>query len=287
MVDKHNKDTLCERIKELHCLLNITKCFTLKDLALESLLKKVIAYIIPAWQFPERMNARIVYKKYDFKSANYINPTYKIVRDLTLNGSRVGFLEVGYAEFDKKNWDQIFYPEEESLLEAVGELVESMIEKKNAEIAVKKTTDKLLEQKTELRKKNIALKEILSQLELEKKEMQDDILLNVKTLVLPALHIIKNKNLQDKKWSAYYQVIEQNLNDLTSSLVKNAGNKKIKLSPREIEIGNLIKNGVHNKEISEMLNISVLTVERHRYNIRKKLDLTKSKVNLQSFLQQF
>lgn len=45
------------------------------------------------------------------------------------------------------------------------------------------------------------------------------------------------------------------------------------LSHREIEIIRLIKNGFSSKEIAEKLNISVKTVEVHRYNILKKLNL--------------
>ena len=45
------------------------------------------------------------------------------------------------------------------------------------------------------------------------------------------------------------------------------------LSQREIEIINFIKKGDSSKEIADSLNISVKTVEVHRYNILKKLNL--------------
>jgi DNA-binding NarL/FixJ family response regulator len=45
------------------------------------------------------------------------------------------------------------------------------------------------------------------------------------------------------------------------------------LSQREIEIINFIKKGFSSKEIAESLEISVKTVEVHRYNILKKLNL--------------
>src|SRR5690242_12021416 len=45
------------------------------------------------------------------------------------------------------------------------------------------------------------------------------------------------------------------------------------LSQREIEIIAYIKKGFSSKEIAEALNISVKTVEVHRYNILKKLNL--------------
>jgi DNA-binding NarL/FixJ family response regulator len=48
------------------------------------------------------------------------------------------------------------------------------------------------------------------------------------------------------------------------------------LSQREIEIINYIKKGFSSKEIAESLDISVKTVEVHRYNILKKLNLKNS-----------
>lgn len=286
MENKKEEVSLYERIKELNCLLNISKCFTLREISLDSLFEKIIRYLIPAWQFPGKTVARIVYKKIDVKSVSYIEPSVRITQDICVNGSVAGFIEVGYINYKKKTAEEIFFPEEVKLLEAVGELVESMIEIKNSETAIKKSAEKLHEQKQELSKKNIALKEILSTLELEKKELKDSILINIETLVLPALHKLRNPHLDGSARSNYISVIEQNLKNLTSSLVKDLGEKKGRLSPREIEISNLIKNGLHNKEIAAMLSISVLTVERHRFNIRKKFDLTKRKANLQSFLQQ-
>jgi two-component system invasion response regulator UvrY len=48
------------------------------------------------------------------------------------------------------------------------------------------------------------------------------------------------------------------------------------LSRREIEIIGFIKKGFSSKEIAEALNISVKTVEVHRYNTLKKLNLKNS-----------
>ncbi|MBL7741960.1 MAG: response regulator transcription factor [Chitinophagaceae bacterium] len=48
------------------------------------------------------------------------------------------------------------------------------------------------------------------------------------------------------------------------------------LSRREIEIIGFIRKGYSSKEIAEMLNLSVKTVEVHRYNTLKKLNLKNS-----------
>jgi DNA-binding NarL/FixJ family response regulator len=43
------------------------------------------------------------------------------------------------------------------------------------------------------------------------------------------------------------------------------------LSEREIEVINLIRDGLSSKEIATKLNIAIKTVEVHRHNILKKL----------------
>jgi DNA-binding NarL/FixJ family response regulator len=48
------------------------------------------------------------------------------------------------------------------------------------------------------------------------------------------------------------------------------------LSPREIEIIGFIKNGYSSKEIAETLGLALKTVEVHRYNILRKLNLKNS-----------
>jgi two-component system invasion response regulator UvrY len=69
---------------------------------------------------------------------------------------------------------------------------------------------------------------------------------------------------------------EQLLNDTTSKTGMNS------LSAREIEIIEQIKKGSSSKEIAAALNIAVKTVEAHRYNILKKLNL-KNAAGLVSF----
>lgn len=60
------------------------------------------------------------------------------------------------------------------------------------------------------------------------------------------------------------------------ALVENEKQGLNSLSEREVEIVQLIKNGLSSKEISSKLDISLKTVEVHRHNILKKLNLKNS-----------
>jgi len=79
-------------------------------------------------------------------------------------------------------------------------------------------------------------------------------------------------------------VLENNLNSIVSPFVRNLSLKGVHLTPMELKVSNLIRQGKGTKDIAGLLNISVRSVEFHRDNIRKKLDIKGKKVNLQSFL---
>ena len=54
---------------------------------------------------------------------------------------------------------------------------------------------------------------------------------------------------------------------------KEAGNSLSRLTKRELEILPYLANGQSHKEISKVLNISSRTVDTHRSNILKKLEV--------------
>jgi DNA-binding CsgD family transcriptional regulator len=56
------------------------------------------------------------------------------------------------------------------------------------------------------------------------------------------------------------------------------------LTPTEIQIADLIRDGKSTKEISSLLNLSTKAIDFHRNNIREKLGLKCSKVSLKSYL---
>ena len=109
--------------------------------------------------------------------------------------------------------------------------------------------------------------------------------LNIELSVLPLLNKMQNPNVPPESWQSYLRIVHQNLKDITSSFTRKVVEDRVRLSPRELEICNLIKNGLSNKEIAALLQISLLTVERHRHNVRKKLCIDNKKINLATFLR--
>ncbi|MFA9453311.1 MAG: PAS domain S-box protein [Candidatus Aminicenantaceae bacterium] len=154
-------------------------------------------------------------------------------------------------------------------------------ERKASEEALLLSQVKLRDQKKALEQKNIALGEIIAQVEIEKQKIKEDITLNVQRVLFPILdeldRAVDPKPLLD--------VFRRNLEGLASSYGSRITEKTTNLTPREVEICSMIKGGLSSKDISEILNISQATVERHRKNIRSKLNLTNQDINLATFLR--
>lgn len=133
----------------------------------------------------------------------------------------------------------------------------------------------------ELEKKNIALQEILTHLEEEKKSYKNEIVKIVTDSLLPSLRkLISDRGLAN---DTYYKIMKENLQKLALSTGEDIKSFS-KLSPREMEICNLIRNGASSKEIAKSLNISLITVSKHRERIRKKLFISNKNISLSEFL---
>lgn len=133
---------------------------------------------------------------------------------------------------------------------------------------------------------NIALRVLLKKREEDKTELEEKVLLNTKELVLPYLRKLKESRL-DRTQTLYLQIIESHLNDIISPFASKLSSKYLALTPREIRIASLVKQGRTNKEISELFHSSPCTIAFHRGNIRKKLGLKNQKKNLETSLISF
>ena len=146
----------------------------------------------------------------------------------------------------------------------------------------KKAEEKLEEQKLSLEQKNLALKEMVEHIERTKNKTKEDIAVNVDEVLLPILKKLKIKGASAK----YVNLLQHHLGELTSSFGHKITQKSTKLTPREIEICNMMKGGLSSKDLSKLLNVSHQTIEKHRKNIRKKLGISNKKANLVSYLRQ-
>ncbi len=133
-----------------------------------------------------------------------------------------------------------------------------------------------------LEESNIALNEILKTIESEKKEQLLVVQAHVNRTILPLVRKLEigSNTLQ----SNYISLIVDNLNSIVSPFIGKLESQFINLTPREVEICKMLKDGLTSEEIAETLSTSVSTVFGQRKKIRKKLGLTNNNINLVSFL---
>ncbi len=95
----------------------------------------------------------------------------------------------------------------------------------------------------------------------------------------------KLKKRADPSERKLLDVLENRLLAMGEDFGCRISNKKWKLSRREIEICELIRQGLTSKEVAEILFTSVKTIEHHRNRIRKKLGISKQSVDLTEWLK--
>ena len=140
----------------------------------------------------------------------------------------------------------------------------------------------LTESNVKLNNKNVALEELLTQVEIQKTKINKQIQTNVNNLIQPLLDSLMVRVSSSNK--AILELIKHNLELISSSFNQKVSSKYYSLSKREIEICNMIKQGLSSKEIAIILNIATATVTTHRNKIRKKLGLLNSSTNLPAYL---
>ena len=136
---------------------------------------------------------------------------------------------------------------------------------------------------TRLEEVNAAMKVLLEHSEMYKKELEEKVLSNIKELVDPYLEKLEGSEIgQGQK--IYLSIIRSNIDEIISPFTRKLSSKYLNLTPSEIRIANLVKQGKTSKEIAGILNVSGKTVGFHRESIRKKLGLKNQKANLRTHL---
>jgi PAS domain S-box-containing protein len=172
---------------------------------------------------------------------------------------------------------------EEEFLGAVANVLAGIIERRRAEETVKETAEQLKIEREALERKNIALGEIMDRAESEKNALKQQLVTNVEQAVIPTLLRLEKSSKPFQK--RIFEMLEKDLREITSPFIDTLRRDYVKLSPRELEVCRLIRNGMTSKEIAEALNLSLLTVYKYRDLIRKKLGLVNQATNLKTYLR--
>jgi PAS domain S-box-containing protein len=134
-----------------------------------------------------------------------------------------------------------------------------------------------------LEQANEALKVLLDQREIEKRSVEQTLVANLKRFVFPYLTELETMPI-GKDAHTYLNIIRANIEQLVSPVSKTLSGAYLDLTPTEIKVADLIRQGESTKSIADLLNMSTSTVSIHRNKIRKKLNLLNKKINLYAYL---
>lgn len=155
------------------------------------------------------------------------------------------------------------------------------LEEANAALRRREADLKL--QAHKLEEVNAALRALVRQRDEDQQEIEEKVVSQVKELVQPFLDRLKT-GVMDQRHKTLVEVIDSNLGDIMSPFVHKLSSRFLSLTPSEIRIAGLVKDGLTSKEIADILCITPRTVEFHRESIRARLGLKGRKANLRTHL---
>ena len=180
--------------------------------------------------------------------------------------------------------------EEQSLFQQVaGDIafalhgIELEASRKRAEEALRQRGAALKRRKRELEEANTALRVLLKQRIEDKSRVEHALSVNIKDITKPFIERLKASRLNDQQ-QAYLKILVSNLNHIVSPFAQELTEKYPSLTPSELQTAYLVKEGKTTKEIAALLNVSVLTIESRRKDIRKKMNLQNRRTNLRAYL---
>ncbi|MBU8912159.1 MAG: PAS domain S-box protein [Desulfobacterales bacterium] len=157
-----------------------------------------------------------------------------------------------------------------------------MIDRKLKELN-EELEQRVKERTSSLEDLNTALRVLLKKREEDENRIGENIYANFKSLIQPLLNQLKNsltKNTQED----ILDILESSIREMVTPFSKKMADPIVGLTPTEIQIAALVKDGKTNKEITQILNKSIRAVTSHRNNIRQKLGLKNKKINLRTYL---
>ena len=81
-------------------------------------------------------------------------------------------------------------------------------------------------------------------------------------------------------------MVTAHLDSLVDSFCNSLDDPSIGLTPKELLVADLVRQGKNSAEIAKLLGLTVRTVEVYRCSIRKRLKISGKKIKLEKYLKE-
>jgi DNA-binding CsgD family transcriptional regulator len=173
--------------------------------------------------------------------------------------------------------------QEAEAAEMSGRLNEEIQQRRDAESDLALANQILEAKHAELTQRNVTLQQVLSRIEEEKSLLAFRIRSNIDRLVKPIVQALQDKANPIEKRQLRF--LSSSLDQAAAPLSEKLHSAYAQLTPREVVVSNMVRDGLTSKQIGNFIGLSEATVRKHRRNIRKKLGIAGKPVNLSSYLK--
>ncbi len=193
---------------------------------------------------------------------------------LLVAGELVGMIALANKPggFTAENQDRL-----ESLAQFIAPVMQIRLDKEHAYHELQAAV-------TKLEHTNIALNVMIENRDADKEKLCNQVQENFTKLVFPYYEKIEQYR-ERADFRTILEIIKENTRESLRPFERSVASTYHLLSPREVQVADLVKAGKTSKQIAELLGLSPRSVFFHRDNIRRKLNLHRSNINLQIFLR--
>ncbi|MBI5589240.1 MAG: response regulator [Deltaproteobacteria bacterium] len=187
-------------------------------------------------------------------------------------------LRKAYDELDRRVMERTA-----ELTRANQQLIIEIAERKRVNLELQEKESELEYKSLNLAETNAALKVLLKQRKEDRLQLEEKVIANVREFVLPFIERLKQTGLTETQ-STFTGIVETNLKDITAPFSPKLSPRYMTLTPNEIHVVNLVKQGKRTREIADLLDRTYGTVGSRRCLIRKKIGIKGKKANLRTQL---
>ena len=179
--------------------------------------------------------------------------------------------------------DKFLYVQKPFHIQEIRQFASSLGAKWSSEQLLLKAKSELEDTNSQLLETSNALSVLARNLERARTECETRIIQRTRRAIMPIIERLQqDRNLE--RYRTDFDLLVGYVRDLTSDLASDI-NIAESLSVTELRIASMIKNGMSGEEIAAHLYISPSTIKTHRRNIRKKLNIQDSGINLRAYLE--